>query len=210
MKKLAVSLLALSLTGCQTASYQQYADAAALIARYRAEAQAANAAAIATLAHYGDATTKTVAVIMLGLRAEQRDSVNVQPPQNEALQWAQVLLPTVATLGMGYWGYRLGQTQSNNAASVSIAGYQAMGGIADAGFNAVGQFKPQPFDWSGLAQLQPNVTTTTTLTNNAPGVIGSGRTDNSTTTNTTTNTDSSDRSITNPAPVIVTPIVLKP
>ena len=115
---------------------------------------------------------------MLGMRAEQRDTVNVQPPQNEALQWAQVLLPTVATLGMGYWGYQLGKVQSNNAASVSIAGYNAMGSIADSGFTAVGQFKPQPFDWAGLAALQPNNTVTTTLTNNGNGVLGSGAVDN--------------------------------
>jgi len=187
MKRLAVSLLALSLVGCQTASYQQYADAQAQIARYRAESAAATAAAMSTMAYHGDATSKTVAIVMLGLRAGQMDSVNISPPQNEALQWAQVLLPTVATLGMGYWGYQLGKVQSNNAASVSIAGYNAMGSIADSGFNAVGQFKPVPFDWGGLAQLQPNVTTTTTFTNEGNGVIGSGAVDNR---------------ITNPVPVV--------
>ena len=77
---------------------------------------------------------------------------------------------------MGYWGYQLGKVQSNNAASVSIAGYNAMGSIADSGFNAVGQFKPVPFDWSGLAQLQPN--NTLTITNEGNGVIGSGAVDN--------------------------------
>ena len=176
MKKFAVSLLALSLVGCQTASYQQYADAQAQIARYRAESAAAMAAAMSTMAYHGDATSKTVAIVMLGLRAGQMDSVNISPPQNEALQWAQVLLPTVATLGLGYWGYQLGKVQSNNAASVSIAGYGAMGSIADSGFNAVGNFKPVPFDWSGLAQLQPNVTTT--ITNTGNGVIGDGQVDN--------------------------------
>ena len=203
-KILAISLI-LALPGCQTASYQQYADAQAQIARYRAEAQAAMAAAMSTMAYHGDSAAKTVAIVMLGMRAGQLDSVNIQPPQNEALQWAQVLLPTVATLGMGYWGYQLGKVQSNNAASVSIAGYNAMGSIADSGFNAVGQFKPQPFDWSGLAQLQPNVTTT--MTNNGNGVIGSGQVDNS---NRSDNSDRSNRPVTSPTPVVVVTPVLTP
>ena len=87
-------------------------------------------------------------------------------------------MPTLTAVGLGYFGYRLGQTQSNNAAAVSIAGYGAMNGIADSGFNAVGQFKPAPFDWSGLAALQPNITTSTTLTNTGNGVIGGGAVDN--------------------------------
>jgi hypothetical protein len=115
---------------------------------------------------------------MLALGIGKPQQVIVEPPKNEALQWAQVLMPTLTAVGLGYFGYRLGQTQSNNAASVSIAGYGAMNGIADSGFNAVGQFKPAPFDWSGLAALQPNVTstvstTTTTSTNNCATTNGS-------------------------------------
>ena len=189
MKKIAWVCIVSMLGGCATPeAYQAYATSVRDIAASNAQAQAAQNAAIMQLANGGDATTKTVAVLMLALGLGNKQQAIVEPPRNEALQWAQVLLPTVTALGMGYWGFQLGKTQSNNAASVSIAGYGAMNGIADSGFNAVGQFKPAPFDWSGLASLQPNVTTTTstTLTNNGNGVIGSGAVDNR---------------VTNPAPV---------
>ena len=181
MKKIAWVCIVSMLGGCATPeAYQAYAASVRDIAASNAQAQNAQNAAIMQLAGGGDATTKTVAVLMLALGIGNKQQAIVEPPRNEALQWAQVLLPTVTALGMGYWGFQLGKTQSNNAASVSIAGYGAMNGIADSGFNAVGQFKPQPFDWSGLASLQPNVTTTTstTLTNTGNGVIGSGAVDN--------------------------------
>ena len=179
MKKIAWVCIVSMLGGCATPeAYQAYATSMRDIAASNAQAQAAQNAAIMQLAGGGDATTKTVAVLMLALGIGNKQQAIVEPPRNEALQWAQVLLPTVTALGMGYWGFQLGKTQSNNAASVSIAGYGAMNGIADSGFNAVGQFKPVPFDWAGLATLQPNNTVTTTLTNNGNGVIGSGQVDN--------------------------------
>jgi hypothetical protein len=67
---------------------------------------------------------------------------------------------------MGYFGYRLGVTQSNNAADVSIAGYGAMNGIADAGFNAVTAFKLPPLDFSTLRPNTITNTTTNTSTEN--------------------------------------------
>jgi hypothetical protein len=171
------------LGGCATPeAYQAYATSMQEIARANANAQAAQHTAIMSLASSGDSTTKTVAVLMLALGIGNKQQVIVEPPKNEALQWAQVLLPSLTAVGLGYFGFRLGQTQSDNAAAVSIAGYGAMNGIADSGFNAVGKFKPVPFDWSGLAALQPNVTTTTTstntLTNQGNGVIGDGTVDN--------------------------------
>lgn len=180
MKKITawIAIVAM-LAGCATPeAYQAYATSVQGIATANAQAQAAQNAAIMQLANGGDATTKTVAVLMLALGIGNKQQVTVEPPKNEALQWAQVLMPSLTAVGLGYFGYRLGQTQSNNAASVSIAGYGAMGGIADSGFSAVGQFKPQPIDWSGLSLLQPNVTTTTTMTNTGNGVIGSGAVDN--------------------------------
>lgn len=165
MKAAAWVALTAMLGGCATPeAYQAYATASQEIARANANAQAAQHAAIMQLAANGDATTKTVAVLMLALGLGNKQQAIMEPPRNEALQWAQVLMPTLTAVGLGYFGYRLGQTQSNNAASVSIAGYGAMNGIADSGFSAVGQFKPVPFDWSGLAALQPNVTSAVTNT----------------------------------------------
>jgi hypothetical protein len=176
-------LPALALVGCQTTGYQDYANAIARVAEAQASVQREQAQAMLRLAEYGaDPTTRTVAVIMLALGSNGNNKANtiVQPPQNEALQWAQVILPSISTLALGYWGYHLGKTQSNNAADVSIAGYGAMNGIANSGFNAVGQFRPIPFDWS---TLQPNITTTTTYTNTGNGVIGNGTVDNRVITN---------------------------
>jgi len=180
MKRAACWLCIVSmLGGCATPeAYQAYAASMRDIAASNAQAQAAQHTAIMHLATAGDATTKTVAVLMLALGVGKPQQVIVEPPKNEALQWAQVLMPTLTAVGLGYFGYRLGQTQSNNAAATSIAGYGAMNGIADSGFNAVGQFKPAPFDWSGLAALQPNNTTTTTYTNTGNGVLGGGAVDN--------------------------------
>jgi hypothetical protein len=211
MKKIAWLCIVLMLGGCATPeAYQAYTASIQGIATARANALAAQTTAIMQLASGGDATTKTVAVLMLALQAGSKDNIQVEPPRNEALQWAQVLLPTVTALGMGYWGFQLGKVQSNNAASVSIAGYQAMNGIADSGFSAVSQFKPIPIDWAGIGSLQPNVTTNTSLTNTGNGVIGSGTADNrvstvTTTTTTTDNSDRSDRSVTNPVPISAGP-----
>ena len=188
MKKIAWVCIVSMLGGCATPeAYQAYATSVRDIAASNAQAQAAQHTAIMSLAAGGDATTKTVAVLMLALGIGKPQQVIVEPPKNEALQWAQVLMPTLTAVGLGYFGYRLGQTQSNNAAATSIAGYGAMNGIADSGFNAVGQFKPAPFDWSGLAALQPNVTSTNTITNTGNGVIGGGAVDNR---------------VTNPVPVV--------
>ena len=181
MKRAVAALVVLALVGCQTEPYRDYANALAAIAQAKASVQIAQAAALKELAYQGDATSKTVAIIMLGLggggAGGGQQYQNPAPPQNEALQWAQVLLPTVATLGLGYWGYRLGVHQSDNSANVSIAGYGAMQGIAQSGFNAVGQFKPIPFDWSKLPVTNQTTTTTTNNIDNRDGnvIVGTGQ-----------------------------------
>jgi hypothetical protein len=92
-------------------------------------------------------------MLALGVQSNKAQ-VQVQPPQNEALQWMQVLLPTVATLGLGYWGYRLGVHQSDNQANTTIASY-----------NAFTAFKPLPQAPIDFSTVRPNVTTITTNTN---------------------------------------------
>jgi hypothetical protein len=160
--------LVVMLTGCQTTGYQDYADAMARIAEAQASIAKEQMFAMRQLAENGgDQTTRTVAVVMLALGAQNgQRQVQLAPPQNEALEWARILVPSLSTLAMGWFGYRLGMTQSDNAADVSIAGYGAMQGIAQGGYNAITAFKPLPIDWSGLAGLRPNTTTTTTTTTN--------------------------------------------
>jgi hypothetical protein len=189
-------VLVLALTGCQTTGYSDYANAMARVAEANASIAREQSAAMMELAKFGsDPTTRTVAVIMLALGANnQQKNVQIAPPQNEALEWARVLVPSLSTLAMGYFGYRLGVTQSNNAADVSIAGYGAMNGIADAGFNAVTAFKLPPLDFS---TLRPNTTTVT----------------NTTTTNTTDIANHDGQVVINgnaTQPAIVPPVVIVP
>jgi hypothetical protein len=119
------------------------------------------------LAKFGsDPTTRTVAVLMLALGANNnKQQINLVPPQNEALEWARVLVPSLSTLAMGYFGYRLGVTQSNNASDVAQSGYAAMNGIANGGFNALTAFKPAPIDWANLPVITTTTTNTTVNTN---------------------------------------------
>jgi hypothetical protein len=163
-------MVAMFLSGCSTTqAYQQYALAIQHAAEARSAAQVEQSKAIMQLALSGDATTKTVAVMLLAMQAGSKEQVNIEPPKNEALQFAQVFAPIIATLGLGYWGFRLGQTQSDNQAATTQSSYGALVGIANGGFGAL---RPVPFDWSGLAALQPNITTTTTI--GGDGVVSGG------------------------------------
>ena len=176
MKRAAwVCLAAMVLPGCSTTqAYQQYALAIQHAAEARSAAQVEQSKAIMQLAMSGDATTKTVAVMLLAMQAGSKEQVQIEPPRNEALAWAQVLMPSLTAIGLGWYGYRVATTQSNNAANVAIASYGSMENIAGAGFGAVTQFKPAPFDWSGLANLQPNITNTTTTSIGGDGVVNGG------------------------------------
>jgi hypothetical protein len=159
------AVLALTLTGCQTTGYTDYANAMARVAEAQASVAREQAQAMERLASFGaDPTTRTVAVLMLAMGAQNsQQKVHVAPPINESLEWARVLVPSLSMLTMGYFGYRLGVHQSDNNADVSIAGYNAMNGIANSGFATVGQFKPTPIDWTNFPVT--NRTTTTTTTN---------------------------------------------
>jgi len=212
MKTTASVVLALMLAGCATPGYVEYTQAVAMQAQAHADARRATIAAITAMANNGDATTKTMAVVMLSLGAGQAQPLPVEPPRDTALQWAAMIVPSVTALAGGYFGYRLGVTQSNNQAmttqssygtlgAVAVGGYGSNSAIAGAGFNAITAFRPVPVDWSGLAgALKPSITTTTSLTNTTggDGVLGAGTISRPTTTTTTTSTDN--HSVTNPLP----------
>jgi hypothetical protein len=61
------------------------------------------------------------------------------PPENQedrALKWAAIFAGPVMSVAQGYFGYRLGVTQSNNTANSTIASYNALSATSVAGFNA--------------------------------------------------------------------------
>jgi hypothetical protein len=123
-----------------------------------AEIRKANAAAIADIAQHGDSTAKSIAVMMLALN-NGPSTTPIEPPRDNALQWAAVLLPSITAVASGYYGYRLGVTQSNNQAYTTQASYGAIVGVSGKAFDTIGQFKPVPFDWAGLGQVvRPNIT----------------------------------------------------
>jgi len=185
------------LSGCATPGYDRYADAIAKQAEYRADVERERAKAIIALAQGGDATTRTVAVLMLAMQQGSTQSAQIEPPRDQALAWASLIVPSATALAGGYFGYRLGITQSNNSAATSIAGYGTMGSIAGAGFGAASSIagaglsalKPLPsaaIDWpSIIAAMQPAVTTTI----GGDGVVGAGTISKPTTTTTTTTTN---------------------
>jgi len=179
MKFLLIPAVAL-LAGC-TSMDKQYA---AHLAAAQSIAQANSLAAQEKIKQIGeiakasaDPSAKTAAVMAMAFIQTPQAHVPA-PPESQALKWASVLLPTLTNIATAGFSYRAGVVNSNNSRDVTVAGYQAFGQIASAGFNSNATL-------AGFIQApQANVTTTTT--NNTT----SNQTTNNTTSNTTNNTTS--------------------
>jgi hypothetical protein len=133
----------------------------------RAQAFARKYDALAEYARSGNSHAQVAAVIALNAeRPINTPLPALKDPSEDVYKWATLVLPTATAITAGYFGYKLGTVQSDNArmqteASYSAinAGYASNTAIATAGFN-------QP----------PSVTTSTTNTyslgTNAVGVWG--------------------------------------
>ena len=128
MRRILAATLALSLVGCQTTSYEQYAAAMVRVAEANASVAREQAAAMIALARDGgDQTARTVAILMLAMGAQGKtNGAQLQPPPNEALQWASILLPTVSTLALGWWGWKTNTAAINANSANTIASYEAI------------------------------------------------------------------------------------
>lgn len=150
MKFLSLSLsAALLLGGCASTEYKEYADAQANISIAKHNADAEKYKAMATIAASGDSSAKVAAVMAMALSSQsgQPTAGNMAAPQtSSALQWAQLLVPSMTQMVAITQNTRLGMTQSDNAASVSRSTNDAFVGIA------------------GKIQGVSNATTTTTTT----------------------------------------------
>lgn len=177
MKKILAAILVLSLSGCATEQYAQYAKS------YEASA-VAQANALKAIAESGSDTAKVAAVMAL---MSGQNSRSLQAPQNEALQWASILVPSLTQAYGIARNADVAMNSSNNAALVANGTNAAFLGMA-----------------GKIQAPAANVTTTLSGTGN----LGSGTystTDNHTTTPTPVITP-----VVFPPVVEVTPIVIQP
>jgi hypothetical protein len=116
--------------------------------------------------------------------------------EDRALKWAAVFAGPTTAIATGYFGYRLGQTQSNNQAATTQASYSAL--VA---------FKPQPIDFT---KIPPQTITTTTYTNNNDITNRDGFVVTGGQSPTNPTQDNSVRPIAVVPPVFNTPVVIVP
>jgi len=146
----------------QLASHDAQTKATLQLAQAKASADAVRWTAIAEIAKTGDASTKSAALMALafagGSGGSNGDAValalarNVpQAPESDAdkaYKWTALFAGPVTNMASAYFGFKLGTTQSNNAASVALSTNSTFAGmfnssaasntaIANGGFNAV-------------------------------------------------------------------------
>jgi hypothetical protein len=149
---LALSLL---VSGCATTldpnfsvQMQAYSDtvrAQQQVEMARARAEEARYNALAAIAQTSDGTSRQMAILALALgKGGEAGARNIavtlptipESQEDRALKWAAIFAGPVTNVATGYFGYRLGATQSNNQRDTSIASYNALGTIGLAGFGA--------------------------------------------------------------------------
>lgn len=149
-------LAALVLAGCASPDYAQYSKAQTDIATARHSADAARYRALSDIAATGDSSAKVAAVMALALGANTAQQPVIQAPQpNQALQWAQILVPGLTQVAGMRYNYLSQQVQSNNTTTLGLSTNNAFVGLA------------------GKIQA-PGSTFTSTTTLSGTGNLGSG------------------------------------
>lgn len=105
--------------GCASASGSDYYEAIRKTAEAQALASEAKYRALAQVAASGDGQAASAAVMAIAL--SQDKTVTPQYVESTALKWAQVLTPTVGTLGLGLIQAGVSKNASDNAATVQMA-----------------------------------------------------------------------------------------
>ena len=120
---LSVSLLCFLTVGCANNSGKEYYAAVNAAAEAQAKASEARYRALATVAQGGDGQAASAAVMAIALT--QNETITPQYVESNALKWAQVLTPTIGTLGIGLVQAGVAKNASDNAAQVQMASMQA-------------------------------------------------------------------------------------
>jgi len=122
MKNLLVALIAISLVGCASAGADYY-QAMERAANANAASSAAKYEALAKMANSNDPGAATAAVMAIAL--SQEPTIVPQYVESNALKWAQVLTPTVATVGLGLIQAGVSKNASDNAMQVQMASFSS-------------------------------------------------------------------------------------
>ena len=130
---LAGAIGVLSLTGCASNNYQQYARTQEKIAVARSESEIARYQALEAIANSGDTTARVAAVMALQQGApSSANSTKIEQPTSAgdtALRWAIVLIPSLTQF------YNIGKTtdlaitNSNNNKDIAINSNETMLGF---------------------------------------------------------------------------------
>ena len=153
MKKLALLLAVLAVTGCASNSSQYY-EAVQKTAEANAMANKAKFDALSAIASSGDGQAASAAVMALALT--QTQAVTPVPQRSEALQWASILAAPVSNLGMMWmqtdstktmarYNSQVDLARINADATTQQALYGSFVDSASAGYEALGNVDYTPF-----------------------------------------------------------------
>ena len=119
----AICLISVMNVGCASASGSNYYEAVQKAAEAKALVSEARYRALAQVAASGDGQAASAAVMAIALSNE--DTIVPQYVESSALKWAQVLTPTIGTLGLGIVQANVAKNAANKAAEVQMASMQA-------------------------------------------------------------------------------------
>jgi hypothetical protein len=170
-------------TGCATDSEMlAHRDSLAAWERVetaRAQASARRFEALGEVARRGDTAAQVAVAFAIAGSGGGGSNVGTStpmpaPPDSEAraYRWASLVLPTATTITAGYFGYKLGSVQSDNARMQAEASYGAMANLGTAGIAGATSVAVRGFD--AFAALPPGTVTTTTLNVGPGGVANTG------------------------------------
>jgi hypothetical protein len=180
MKKIVTAFAAaLALAGCASSDhYNAQREQVAAWERVETARAGANARKWDALAHAAkdaDPQTRIAIVMALGMNGGGQNTPTaplpaITDPNESALRWASIILPSATAITAGYFGYRLGVTQSDNAAATSIAGYGSMTALGVGGQAATRDTAVAGFATFGA--MPPSSVSTSTVNVGAGSVAG--------------------------------------
>ena len=124
--KVVISLVTVLMVGCTTTSTEYY-EAMRQAAEAQAYVQEQKFKALSQLAQSSDSGAASAAVMAIALTQEQ--PIVPQFIESDALKWAQVMVPSMTTLGGLWFQTDLAKTQSNNSKDIQLASFESQQAI---------------------------------------------------------------------------------